>query len=225
VEVLRHGNIGLHIQAHFMLTINRMSCFNALVVILWLFEKTVVSARHGVRSRKTISDSVDGSSITCIMVEVEYIILNTEGMNNKPSSWRCIPVDVNSYEHLEAFETSYIIQDNVIASEEFDLEVVSGETILSISNSTLYVEDSGLPSLSLSSDSIVLPTGNTQNDQGQRRRALSPTVGESSVLILRVTDAAQHKPTKSASEISDDFFGNGNDRHNLVRNNLISILK
>lgn len=52
-------------------------------------------------------------------------------------------------------------------------------------------------------------------DVARHGRRLAKKEGDSYALVVRVRDTTGNAPDKSASALSDDFFGNGRDPHNL----------
>lgn len=105
-------------------------------------------------------------------------------------------------------------------------KIKSAETLMKISYSSTIGDIAGSGAKSkrvlkvpraATIDFVPLPPGASRGKEGDSsERRLVQNEGNSSVLVIRVTDETGAAPTKTAAELSDDIFGTSGDKHNFV---------
>jgi hypothetical protein len=162
------------------------------------------------------------------------------------NTWRCVPVDPVTHERTEEFEISYAMEFLDVAmmpaSGNNGGSITSGATVVAIVTSTDEIivhsmhqeQGQGVVLVPKNAQLHMVPKGNTRRMTGtiydgpvddtdettaranRRSRSLERKEGTRSILVLRVSDYSGNEPDKTADELSDDFFGNGVDTHNVV---------
>ena len=159
---------------------------------------------------------IQSNPIECMLVQMHALYpdeLNSgHGEEEENEGWQC--VDQNDGEAIYSLEG---LPSDFIKNNQMNLE--SANSWLSVSSST-KIKGNGKDKLKVNHGALVSVTkGNKTSgrylEQEGRRLAVEPgsSVGIHTVLLVRVIDQTGDAPSKTASELSADFFS---DPVNLV---------
>jgi len=176
---------------------------------------------NGLRQR---SDGNMEEPCKCMLVKLDVLHLNgitsSSALEVDNDGWRCVDTDetgspiINS---LDDLPPDILEELNASNSATTYLHISSAIKIISETRNVIRIHSKATVSLSraeVSRDLQQLRLGVGQQD----------TIGNHTLVVVRVIDEAGDQPTADARQLSDDVFGTYKDPHNLVSTCLLSSL-